>query len=79
MDVEAFLAEDRGRSIIVTASVMIALCTLFVGLRFYARYLMSTPLGVQDIVAPFAWLAQMGVSATAISEFSSSFTLHCSY
>jgi hypothetical protein len=79
MDVEAFLAEDRGHSIIVTASVMIALCTLFVGLRFYARYLMSTPLGVQDIIAPFAWLAQMGVCATAISEFSLSFTLHCSY
>jgi hypothetical protein len=79
MDVEAFLAEDRGHSIIVTASVMIGLCTLFVGLRFYARYLMSTPLGIQDVIAPFAWLAQMGVCATAISESISSWTCHGSY
>jgi hypothetical protein len=79
MDLEGFLAEDRGRSIIVTASVMIGLCTLFVGLRYYARYLMNTPFGVQDVIVPFAWLAQVGVCSTAIGESTISCTFHSSY
>lgn len=49
MDVQSFLDENRGPSLLATASVMIFLSTLFVGLRFYARYLTSTSFNVQDM------------------------------
>jgi hypothetical protein len=60
--------EDRGPSIIITASIFIVLSTLFVGLRYYARYLMRTPFGVQDVIVPFAWLAEVGLCVTGISK-----------
>jgi hypothetical protein len=68
MDLPAFLAEDRGPSIIATASTMIFLSTLFVGMRYYARYLTGTSFGVQDIIIPFAWLAEVGVCINGISK-----------
>lgn len=68
MDIPGFLAEDRGPSILATASVMIILCTVFVGLRYYARYLSSTSFSVQDVIIPFAWLAEIGVCVTSISK-----------
>jgi len=71
MDLPAFLAEDRGPSVLATAWVMIILSTIFVGLRYYARYISSTSFSVQDAIIPFAWLAQVGVCITAISK------VHC--
>jgi hypothetical protein len=68
MELAAFLAEDRGPSIIITASIFIVLSTLFVGLRYYARYLMRTPFGVQDVIVPFAWLAEVGLCVDGISR-----------
>ncbi|KAF2827650.1 hypothetical protein CC86DRAFT_321914 [Ophiobolus disseminans] len=62
----AFLAEDRGPSVLASASVMILLTTIFVGLRYYARYLSSTSFGIQDVIIPFAWLAEIGVCITSI-------------
>lgn len=69
MDLPAFLAEDRSQSIIVTSSVMIVLCTVFVGLRYYARYLTSTSFSTQDVIVPFAWLAEMGLCVNALGKF----------
>jgi hypothetical protein len=68
MELSAFLAEDRGPSVIITASILIVLSTLFVGLRYYARHLMGTPFGVQDVIVPFAWLAEVGLCVTGISK-----------
>jgi hypothetical protein len=68
MDLQAFLAEDRGPAIIATSLVMITLSTLFVGLRYYARYLMSTPFGIQDVIVPFAWLAEVGLCVNGMSK-----------
>jgi hypothetical protein len=68
MDLPAFLAEDRGPSIIATASVMIILGTVFVGLRFYARYLTSTSFGIQDVIVPFAWLAEVGLCINGVGK-----------
>ncbi|KAH7095038.1 integral membrane protein [Paraphoma chrysanthemicola] len=66
MDTPSFLAEDRGPSILATASIMIILCTCFVGLRYYARYLTSTSFNVQDVIAPFALIAEIGLCVTGI-------------
>ncbi|OAK95185.1 hypothetical protein IQ06DRAFT_64953 [Phaeosphaeriaceae sp. SRC1lsM3a] len=66
MDLQSFLAEDRSTSLIATASVMILLSTLFVGLRFYARYLTSTSFNIQDVIVPFAWLAEIGLCVNGI-------------
>lgn len=64
----AFLAEDRGPSLLLTASVLIVLSTIFVGLRSYARYLTNTPLSIQDVIVPFAWIAEMGLCINGICE-----------
>jgi hypothetical protein len=68
MDLPVFLAEDRGSSIIATASVMVILSTLFVGMRSYSRYLTSTSFNAQDIIIPFAWLAEVGLCINGISK-----------
>jgi hypothetical protein len=63
-----FLDEDKGPTIIATASLMIFLSTLFVALRYYARLLTSTSLAVQDLIVPFAWLAEVGLCINGISK-----------
>ncbi|KAF1973490.1 hypothetical protein BU23DRAFT_417780, partial [Bimuria novae-zelandiae CBS 107.79] len=61
-----YLAEDIGPTIVATASLMIIFCILFVGLRYYARYLTSTAFGAEDIIIPFAWLAEVGLCIVGI-------------
>jgi hypothetical protein len=68
MDTSAFQDEDKGPTIIATASMTIILSTLFVVLRYYARFLTSTSLGVQDLIVPFAWLAEVGLCVNSISK-----------
>jgi hypothetical protein len=43
------------------ACLMIIFCTAFVALRYYSRYLTSTALNTEDVLIPFAWLAEMGL------------------
>ena len=64
----AFLAEDIGPSLIVCASAFIVLSTAFVILRYYARYLTHTRSSAEDIIIPFAWLAEVGLCITAIGK-----------
>lgn len=64
-----YLAEDNGPSIIVTASLMIFFCTTFVGLRYYARYLTSTKCGAEDLIIPFALLAEVGLCIVGIRKY----------
>jgi hypothetical protein len=68
-DTSAFLAEDIGPSLLATASIFIFISTLFVILRYYARYLTSTKFGAEDVIIPFAWLAEIGVCTTAIGKW----------
>jgi hypothetical protein len=68
IDIPVFLAETRGPSIIATASFTTILITVFVGLRYYARYLTSSPFNNQDVVVPFAWLAEFGLCVTSIGK-----------
>ncbi|KAH7401504.1 hypothetical protein BKA66DRAFT_508022 [Pyrenochaeta sp. MPI-SDFR-AT-0127] len=56
-----FLAESIGLQVSATASMMIAICTTFVGMRYYARYLAGISFSVEDVVIPFAWLAEIGL------------------
>ena len=79
----AFLAEDIGPSITATASLMIVFSTVFVGLRFYARFLAHAKFGVEDVITPFAWLGEMGICITGIgasvsSPYPSSRLIDCS-
>ncbi|KAF2737957.1 hypothetical protein EJ04DRAFT_421307, partial [Polyplosphaeria fusca] len=61
-----YLSEDIGPTILATASLMIILITLFVGLRYYARCLTNTNLSVEDFIIPFAWCAEVGLCVTGI-------------
>ncbi|OAG02579.1 uncharacterized protein CC84DRAFT_1207476 [Paraphaeosphaeria sporulosa] len=61
-----YLNEGHGPTIIATASLMIILCTVFVGLRYYARYLTSTHSGAEDVIIPFALLAEVGLCVVGI-------------
>ncbi|KAF1920475.1 hypothetical protein BDU57DRAFT_16106 [Ampelomyces quisqualis] len=73
-DLPAFLAEDMGSSIIATSSVMIVLCTVFVGLRYYARHLASMSFSAQDVIILFAWLAEMGLCVNGIMMVNVAYT-----
>lgn len=64
----AFLAEDIGRVVTATASLMIVFCTAFVVLRYYARYLTSTSFTIEDAIIPFAWLAEVGLCIVGIGK-----------
>jgi hypothetical protein len=64
-----FLAEDMGPTVIATASVMIFLCTTFVVLRYYSRYLTNMPLNIEDVIIPFAWIAEMGLCIVGIGKY----------
>lgn len=48
---------------------MIIFCTVFVILRYYARYLTSTSFNIEDVIIPFAWLAEIGLCIVGIGEF----------
>jgi hypothetical protein len=63
-----YLAESLGSQLIATSSIFIVLSTLFVALRYYARYLTQTKFGLEDIITPFAWLAEIGLCITAIGK-----------
>jgi hypothetical protein len=61
-----FLAENNGPTITATASLMIFFCTLFVGLRYYSRYLAGTAFNVEDMLVPLAWVAEIGLCIVGI-------------
>ena len=63
-----YLAEDIGPSVIATSIIMMIICTVFVGLRYYARHITSTKFGAEDVIIPFAWLAEIGQGIVAISR-----------
>lgn len=69
-----YLAEDMGPALIGTASLFICFSTLFVVLRYYARYLTHTKFSVEDVIIPFAWLAEIGLCITAIGKYELDYT-----
>lgn len=64
-----YLAQDIGPTVVATASLMIIFCTVFVGLRYWARYLTNTQWGIEDIFIPLAWIAEMGLCIVGIGGF----------
>ncbi|KAF2641292.1 hypothetical protein P280DRAFT_398855 [Massarina eburnea CBS 473.64] len=62
----AYLNEDIGPTIIATASLIILSCTVFMCLRYWARYLTSTPFGVEDILIPIAWFATVNLCVVGL-------------
>ncbi|KAF2018438.1 hypothetical protein BU24DRAFT_170900 [Aaosphaeria arxii CBS 175.79] len=61
-----FLAETIGPHLIAASCVFIVLSTAFVALRYWARYLTHTKFGIEDVLIPFAWLAEVGLCITGI-------------
>ncbi|ORY12762.1 hypothetical protein BCR34DRAFT_482258 [Clohesyomyces aquaticus] len=61
-----FLAEDIGPTIVATASLMIIFSTIFIALRYYARYLTQTKFGIEDVIIPLAYIAELGLCITGI-------------
>lgn len=61
-----FMAADNGPIVLGTAFSMIVSCTIFVILRYYSRYLSSTAFSIEDVIIPFAWLAEMTLCAGGI-------------
>ncbi|KAF2798255.1 hypothetical protein K505DRAFT_189223, partial [Melanomma pulvis-pyrius CBS 109.77] len=61
-----YLAEDIGSAIIATASLMLIFSTVFVGLRYYARFLAQAKFGGEDLLIAFACLAEVGLCMTGI-------------
>jgi hypothetical protein len=62
------LTEDTSPTLIATASLMMISCTVFVGLRYWARYLNQTSFGAEDVMLPFAWMAEMGLCIVGIGR-----------
>ena len=63
-----FLAENRGPTIQATACLLIIFCTMFVALRYYSRHLTSTAFNIEDVLIPFAWLAEVGLCIVGIGR-----------
>lgn len=63
-----YLAEDAGPSLIATSALFIILSTIFTVLRFYARHLTQAQFGLEDVIMPFAWLAEIGLCIINICQ-----------
>lgn len=62
-----YLSEYIGDRLILISAVFIALESIFVALRCYARTLTISSLGWDDIIIPVAWLANIGICILGIS------------
>lgn len=63
-----YLAENEGQSILATVGAMMILCTAFVFLHYFSRYLSGTTFGLEDVLFPFGWLANMTLCVIDICE-----------
>ena len=74
---KALLAEYSGESLVAACAVLIALETIFVGLRFYARRLTNAEFGWDDVLVAAAWVTNMGLCITCFSLCSAPSTSEC--
>lgn len=68
-----YLAENEGPSVLATVGAMMILCTAFVFLHYFSRYLSGTTFGLEDGLFPFGWLANMTLCVTDICESTTPF------
>ena len=61
-----YLSEYSGDKLILISAIFIALESIFVALRYYARTLTISARGWDDIIIPVAWLANIGVCIIGI-------------
>ena len=66
-----YLSEYSGDKVILVSAIFIALETIFVPLRFYARTLTTSARGWDDIIIPAAWLANIGMCILGIGQYRS--------
>jgi len=79
---QEFIDEYSGGRLIGVAVAFIPILIFFVGIRFWSRSLSRTPLGLDDFLAAFSLVFQIGVSALAICEslhFLTVFNTVCQY
>ena len=65
---DTYLYEYRGANLLCVAIVFIPIEILFVSLRYYSRYLIKTPTGIDDILALPSLIACLNVNVLAISK-----------
>ncbi|RMZ70202.1 integral membrane [Pyrenophora seminiperda CCB06] len=58
---------DNSPVVLGTAYSLIVSCTVFVILRYYSRYLSNTAFSIEDVIIPFAWLAEMALCGVSIN------------
>src|SRR5690625_3493294 len=64
----AFLPDDKGHQLKHTAIAFIVVETLFVGLRYFSRYLISSRSGADDWLMPLAWLFSVGLCVISLGK-----------
>ncbi|KAF1956866.1 hypothetical protein CC80DRAFT_593548 [Byssothecium circinans] len=62
-----YLAEDSGPTLIAISVLFIVLDSIFVALRFYARNLNHSPIGLDDFIVPFGWFNHVGLCILGIT------------
>ena len=64
-----YLREYRGDTLLAICDTFIVLDTVFIPLRFYARYLITSSFGWDDAIIPAAWLSNVGLAILCISLY----------
>ena len=63
-----YIAEYSGGQLVTVAIAFIPILLLFVALRFYSRYLIKAPHGLDDYLVLVSLVFQIGASAVALCE-----------
>lgn len=63
-----YLSEYRGNTLITISALFIALESISVILRIYARKLTTSKIGWDDIIIPLGWLANVGLCVLGIGS-----------
>jgi len=63
----AYLAEDSGKTLVTISILFIVVDTIFVALRFYSQRIARAPIGLDDVLIPFAWFAHIGLCILGIT------------
>ena len=67
---ENYLNEYSGNTLLAICILFIALETIFVCLRYYARHLALAGLGLDDAIIPLAWMSNVALCIVGASESS---------
>ena len=64
---QEYLDEYSGNTLIAICALFIAIETIFVVLRYYARHLTTSSFGMDDAIIPAAWIVNIGLCILCLS------------